>query len=137
LENKLKENNKLKQSNKEMTVELEQLKLSNLEAEKQLKEASEKNDEELNSLRLKVKQLNKDIQSKTENIKNLMESSGKLDLDIEEGTGIVSYMKESLENLRTQKLATETEMSNIKADIIKTENLIPTVSIFLNMLFLI
>jgi len=137
LENKLKENNKLKQSNKEMTVELEQLKLSNLEAEKQLKEASEKNEEELNSLRLKVKQLNKDIQSKTENIKNLMESSGKLDLDIEEGTGIVSYMKESLENLRTQKLATETEMSNIKADIIKTENLIPTVSIFLNMLFLI
>jgi chromosome segregation ATPase len=129
LENKLKENNKLKQSNKEMTVELEQLKLSNLEAEKQLKEASEKNEEELNSLRLKVKQLNKDIQSKTENIKNLMESSGKLDLDIEEGTGIVSYMKESLENLRTQKLATETEMSNIKADIIKTENLIPTVSI--------
>ena len=137
MENKLKENNKLKQSNKEMTVELEQLKLSNLEAEKQLKEASEKNEEELNSLRLKVKQLNKDIQSKTENIKNLMESSGKLDLDIEEGTGIVSYMKESLENLRTQKLATETEMSNIKADIIKTENLIPTVSIFLNMLFLI
>jgi chromosome segregation ATPase len=137
LENKLKENNKLKQSNKEMTVELEQLKLSNLEAEKQLKEASEKNEEELNGLRLKVKQLNKDIQSKTENIKNLMESSGKLDLDIEEGTGIVSYMKESLENLRTQKLATETEMSNIKADIIKTENLIPTVSIFLNMLFLI
>jgi chromosome segregation ATPase len=130
LQKKLKENNKLKQSNKEMTVELEQLKLSNLEAEKQLKEATEKNEEELNSLRLKIKQLNKDIQSKKENIKNLIESSGKLDLDIEEGTGIVSYMKESLENLRTQKLATETEMSNIKADIIKTENLIPTVCIF-------
>jgi len=123
---KVKNNSILREQNKLFRLEFEKNHLKNLEMEKQLQEKRVKSEKEINELKWKVIQLERDVQSTNDNIKVLTEEKEELDKKIDATSVELVKRNEKLESHHNNIIHMNGETEKIKAEITELTKIVST-----------